>query len=151
MLQRPVDPKLNPHLPSPAVSSSCGLVRARPRREDIPMVLGWSPSCSAWNQGLLCFFPNWSVHHSHNQLQSIGILFLWHLWPIDSFSLAHIFALFPLYLKKNTLNSICFCLRYRSPLFYQQPLRPSVSLLSTLSLNLLMKRVCLFAFGVFPP
>lgn len=150
MLQRPLDPKLNPQLPLPAVSSSCGLVRARPTREDDPMVPAWSPpSCSAWNQGLLCFFPT-GLYITHIVSSSpSGSPFSDIL--THSLSLAHIYARFPLYLKKNTLNSVFFFLRYRSPLFYQQPLMPSVSIVSTLSLNLLMKRVGLFAFGVPPP
>ena len=100
------------------------------------------------NQGLLCFFPT-GLYITHIVSSSpSGSPFSDIL--THSLSLAHIYARFPLYLKKNTLNSVFF-LRYRSPLFYQQPLMPSVSIVSTLSLNLLMKRVGWFAFGVPPP
>lgn len=150
MLQRPLDPKLNPQLPLPAVSSSCGLVRARPMREDDPMVPAWSPpSCSAWNQGLLCFFPT-GLYITHIVSSSpSGSPFSDIL--THSLSLAHIYARFPLYLKKNTLNSVFFFLRYRSPLFYQQPLMPSVSIVSTLSLNLTDEEGWFVCFWGSPP
>ena len=117
------------------------------------MVPGWlPPSCAPWNHGFFCFLR--VVSTSLTQSAELH----WHplsltCSPIDNFSLAHIYALFLLYLKKLALNSVVFT-KVQITTAYQQQLiticKP-MSILSTLSLNLLRKSffVCFLVLGVF--
>lgn len=111
------------------------------------------PGCASWNHGFFCFLR---VVSTTSLTQSAELH--WHPLsltssPTDSFSLAHIYALFLLYLKKLALNSFVFTKVQITTVLTAAAytICKPMSILSTLSLNLLRKSffVCFLVWGCF--